>query len=86
MPHVTRALFDFAERFHPEALTLADRRLYGGLPFFTGHKMRAELHPGALRLALDIISGLRPDEHLLPGEKNSWLIWIRARSGDDVTK
>jgi len=58
------ALFDFAEGFQPETISLADRRLYGGLLFFVGHKLRPELDPGAVRLVLDIISELRPSEDL----------------------
>jgi hypothetical protein len=63
------ALIAHAERFHPEALTLVDRRLYGGLRFFQSHKMRSEFNPGEVRLALDIIKELRPGEHLLPDEQ-----------------
>lgn len=59
----------FADRFNPAAAELAHRRLYRGFRFFKAHKLREELDPGTVRLALDIIKEFRPDEPLSPEEK-----------------
>ena len=64
-----KALMRFADRFNPEAVELANRRLYRGFRFFKAHKLRADLDPGTVRLALDIIKEFRPEEVLYPEEK-----------------
>lgn len=64
------ALLQLAQQFYPDALGLACRRLYSGLRFFDGHKLRDEFDPGQVRLALDLITILRPKEDLLQEERD----------------
>jgi hypothetical protein len=58
-----------ADRFAPEAVELAFRRMYTGVRFFDRHTLRAEYNPGHVRLALDIVKALRPNEPLSGDEE-----------------
>ena len=60
---------ELADRFAPEAVELAFQRMYTGLRFFDRHTLRAEYNPGHVRLALDIVKALKPDETLSAAEE-----------------
>jgi len=58
-----------ANRFAPEAVELAFQRMYAGMRFFDKHTLRPEYNPGHVRLALDIVKALRPNEPLSSAEE-----------------
>jgi len=58
-----------ANRFAPYAIELAFQRMYAGVRFFDKHTLRAEYNPGHVRLALDIVKALRPNEPLSGDEE-----------------
>lgn len=58
-----------ADRFSPEAVELAFRRMYTGLRFFDKHIIRPGYDTGQVRLALDIVKALRPNETLSADEQ-----------------
>jgi hypothetical protein len=53
--------------------------LYAGFRFFAGHKLKPGLDPGEVRLALDIISLLRPSE-ILSREESDLLAKLDPRA------
>lgn len=64
-----RSLIYMANRFAPEALELAFQRMYAGVRFFEKHALRPEYNLGHVRLALDIVKALRPEEPLSGDEE-----------------
>ena len=66
---IPRALIYMANRFAPEAVELAFQRMYAGVRFFEKHALRPEYNLGHVRLALDIVKALRPEEPLSGDEE-----------------
>ncbi len=64
-----KALMRLAKDYSPGAIILAHKRMYGGFRFFKNHKLDPDLDPGEVRLALHLISEIRPKEELFPEER-----------------
>jgi hypothetical protein len=64
-----KALMRLAQRFSPNAIELAHKRLYSGARFFANHKLLEGLDRGEVRLALHLVKAIRPDEKLFPEEE-----------------
>ena len=58
-----------AERFAPEAVELAFKRMYGGVRFSNKNTIQPGYKLGHVKLALDIVKALRPDETLSAAEE-----------------